>query len=116
MKTWKDVYELPLKIAIASHVWDNKDAFVFQFVASDEKLREKVIEVINGTREVKGRTSNFIYKDGFIQAEDTGAKLILIRGWGHLTGGGVTALNSSAEEASNIQRTFAEYILSRINV
>ena len=38
-----------------------------------------------------------------------GHKLILIRGWGNLTGAG--AHNLSVEEAANIQDTFADFIV-----
>lgn len=113
MKNWDDVYALPLKVGDGlSWVYDSKDNFVFQFIIQDTALREKIIQVINGEREVKGKTSKFIYKDGFIQAEN-GAKLILIRGWGNLTGAG--GLNLSDEEAINIQDTFGEFILSKLN-
>lgn len=112
MKNWKDVYELPLKKDFPpSWIYDSKGNFVFQFISFDENLQDKVLQVINGERKVSGKTSEFIYEKGFIQAKDTGAKLILIRGWGGLTGSG--GLNLSGEEASNIQNTFAEFIISK---
>lgn len=113
MKNWNEVYSLPFRLMEGmSWVYDDNDNFVFQFIVSDENLRLKILEVINGNKEVQGRTSKFIYKEGFIQAEN-GSKLLLIRGWGNLTG--VGGMNLSDEEACNIQDTFAQYIISKLN-
>lgn len=111
MKKWDDVYHLPVRVDDGGWIFDDGGNFVAQFVVEWKDLIEKVIDCINGTYTLKGRTSKFIYKDGVIQAEN-GSKLILIRGWGNLTGGG--AMNLPVEDAQNIQDTFAEFIISRL--
>ena len=111
MKTYKDVYELPLE---ESHGWiyDQKRNFVFQFMIDDEKTEQKILNVINGKENFKNFHLSFYHENGVIQ-DDKGQKIILIRGWGNLTGTG--AMNLSVEEAANIQDTFANFIVERLN-
>lgn len=109
---WSQVYELPLVRYVASHVHDSKDNFVFQFIIDGRELQDKIVDCINGFKNVEGKTSRFVYKEGFIQS-DKGNKLLLIRGWGGLTGQGGYGLSS--EQAVLVQNTFAEFIISRLN-
>lgn len=109
---WSQVYELPLKRYVASHVHDSKDNFVFQFIIEGKDLQDKIIDCLNGVKHVEGKTSRFVYQQGFIQT-DKGNKLLLIRGWGGLTGQGGYGL--SPEQAVLVQDTFAEFIISRLN-
>ena len=110
MKTYKDVYQLPLE---ESHGWiyDQKRNFVFQFLIDDKKTEQKILDVINGKENLKRIDLVFKHEKGIIKDKDR--ELILIRGWGNLTGPG--AMNLSVEEASNIQDTFANFIVERLN-
>ena len=110
MKTYKDVYQLPLE---ESHGWiyDQKRNFVFQFMIDDKKTEQKILDVINGKENLKRIDLVFKHEKGIIKDKDR--ELILIRGWGNLTGPG--AMNLSVEEASNIQDTFANFIVERLN-
>lgn len=122
MKTWRDVYKLPLKLSeYGSHVYDKWSNFVFQFepkfdakgnyAEGYKELEDKVLRCING-EQIERKTKNIaIHKEGRIFIG--GVHLITIRGWGNLTGTG--AKNLSAEEAANIQDTFAEFIVERLN-
>ena len=111
MKTYKDVYELPLE---ENHGWiyDQKGNFVFQFMIDDEKTEQKILDVINGKENFKNLDFLFKHEQGQI-LDKSGLPIILIRGWGNLTGTG--AMNLSVEEASNIQDTFAIFIVERLN-
>jgi hypothetical protein len=111
MKTYKDVYKLPLE---DSHGWiyDQKRNFVFQFMIDDEKTEQKILDVINGKENFKRKDLVFKHEQGEI-IDDKNRTIILIRGWGNLTGTG--AMNLSDEEASNIQDTFANFIVERLN-
>ena len=111
MKTYKDVYEFPLKENYG-RVCDQKNNFVFQFIISDEKTQVKMMNVINGTENYKNLSLLFEHKEGQI-IEKSGLPILLIRGWGNLTGTG--AMNLSGEEGSNIQDTFANFIVERFN-
>jgi hypothetical protein len=111
MKTYKDVYQLPLE---DNHGWiyDQKMNFVFQFMIDNEELEKRILDVINGKNNLTNPEISFIHENGIIK-NNKGQELILIRGWGNLTGTG--ALNLSDKEASNIQDTFADFIVERLN-
>lgn len=122
MKTWKDIYKLPVKLSqLGSHVYDSHGNFVFQFepiydskgnyAEGYKQLEKSLIACING--ESIERTNNLkaTHNQGEIFIGDV--HLITIRGWGNLTGVGGHRL--SEKEAANVQDTFAEYIVERLN-
>jgi len=111
MKTYKDVYLLPVE---DSHGWiyDQKRNFVFQFMIDDEKTEQKILDVINGKENFKNLDLVFKHEQGQI-LDESGLPIILIRGWGNLTG--IGAMNLSIKDASNIQDTFANFIVERLN-
>ena len=111
MKTYKEFYQLPLEY---QHGWiyDQKGNFVFQFMIDDEKTEQKILDVINGKENFKNLDLVFKYEQGQI-VDKSGLPIILIRGWGNLTGKG--ALNLPEKEAANIQDTFANFIVERLN-
>jgi hypothetical protein len=111
MKNYKDVYLFPLE-ELHGWVYDQKENFVFQFMIDDEKTQQKILDVINGKENLKNLDLVFKHEQGEI-VDKSGMSLILIRGWGNLTG--IGAMNLSDEEASNIQDTFANFIVERLN-
>lgn len=126
MKTYKDIYVFPLKPANGGGwVFDQNGNFVFQFEAQFEggnyakgwkEFEDKVLDCLNGKNHLKLTTeSYFIHKEGqiFIKQEDNNKLIITIRGWGNLTG--IGSHNLSGEEAANIQDTFAEFIVNKLN-
>lgn len=113
MKNWKDIYKLPLiPDDIISWVWDSNDNFVFQFVIEDESSIKNIIEILNGNNDNKIKDNTFSHKNGYILDKNEN-KIILIRGWGNLTG--IGSHNLKEREAANIQDTFAEYIVNELN-
>jgi hypothetical protein len=111
MKTYKEVYELPLK-DIHGWIYDQKNNFVFQFMIDDEAIENKILDVINDKYNLTNNKILFIHESGVIKT-NKGKDFILIRGWGNLTGTG--AMNLTEKEASNIQDTFANFIVERLN-
>lgn len=111
-KTWDQVYQLPLKGSDFTWVYDNDDHFVFQSLTDKKDLQEKVIKCINGDIKPTSKIPKLVYERGYIKIEN-GSPLILIRGWGFLTG--VGGLNLSATDASSVQDTFAQFIISKLN-
>lgn len=112
MKNWDEVYSLPLRRDKGTGwVHDHDGNFVFQFEHGAEMLEIFLLDIINGKPGPK-LTSKFIL-DGILISTESGKEIILIRGWGNLTSKG--GKNLSMEEAKNIQDTFAEFILSKLN-
>lgn len=133
MKTYKDVYKLPLHFGHAGQyrstwVYDQNYNFVFQFERKytdrgmhDEKWLEferRIMSRINDEDNTPSKMK-WSHKNGYIicsnedHEEQDGLKVILIRGWGNLTG--VGGMNLSGEEAVNIQDTFADFIVEQLN-
>lgn len=121
--TWKDVYELPLQ-----HLWskcmtaNNNMAFDFMnsfmkgmftrhLVVLSTEQREDIIAMVNGDKKgtIEG-VVEFIKDEGIITVD--GKVLLLLRGWGYLTGTG--GLNLSTDQAIEIQNSFGEYILQKL--
>lgn len=114
MKTYKDVYKFPLvRAKYGSWVYDQLGNFVFQFSIKDSIDRDFMLGVINGKHAITEQGIEFHHDKGYIKANN-GNEVILIRGWGGLTGSG--GMNLPHEEAANIQDTFAEYIVSKLNM
>lgn len=114
MKTYKDIYVFPLEVDDFGWVHDQSDNFVFQFVGPnnyDENSRQILLDAINGKSPI-GLGNPVKHVNGEIQSFD-GTPMILIRGWGGLTG--IGGHNLSNEEAANIQDTFADFIVEQIN-
>ena len=112
MKNWNDIYELPLhQDEYGTWVYDNKSNFVFQFEKVNENNRKDILDILNGVREPESIDHVFTYEDRYI-VMDGEREIILIRGWGNLTGTG--AHNLPSEEAANIQDTFAAWIIEKL--
>lgn len=129
MRTYKDIYKLPLKRGLSpSWVYDQNDNFVFQFVnnsgrhdrliENQNEIEQSILDRINDKGDPIG-TQNWAHKDGYIGfhpegwRKDTFVRTLLIRGWGNLTG--VGGHNIDPEEAANIQDTFEEFVVEQIN-
>lgn len=112
MKTFKDIYELPFKLQIGIRVLDSKNQFAFQFLTFDDDMNGKILDIINGGKNNIKDSMTFVHKNGYITT-DKGGSLILIRGWGNLTG--VGGHNMPREDAMNVQDTLAEYIVEKLN-
>lgn len=122
MKTYKDIYRFTLqKVSHGSWIHDQDYNFVFQFepkfdskgnyAKGYEELEKNILDKINGKKVDRKTDTEVTHKDGEIFIGDV--HIITIRGWGNLTG--IGAHNLPAEEAANIQDTFAEFIVDILN-
>lgn len=110
MKTWEDIYKLPLyKSKDNDLVFDAQGNFVFVFETEDKKSNEIALEIINGNT-TPNIQNNITYEEGYICVN--GKPYILIRGWSNLTG--MSGHYLPAEDAANIQDTFADFIVERL--
>lgn len=115
---WQDVYKLPLKVddycPIITWTADKQRAFDWCVDVSLEKQQE-LIDKINDTKQHQFKYK--FYRDGIgIYSENpkfNGEPILIIRGWGYLTGSG--GLHLSSEEAIKIQDEFGDYIIEQLN-
>lgn len=128
---FKEVFKLPLKNAEACPFMvltaDNQRAFDFEWEAwetyekdshIDGKSIHDIIAKLNGDDSIiLENYYNFTYKDGKIWAFSSKDKkkkhIMLIRGWGYLTG--IGGLHLKAEDAVKIQDDFGQYIVDTLN-
>lgn len=127
MKTYKDIYEFPLHVT-STWIYDNKSQSIAQFERQyDNKgnydklwmqFETKILNCLNETSEPPFTIdSKFVYDVNnqhiYLDDGETKTLIITIRGFGNLTG--VGGHNLSNEEAANIQDTFAEFIINKLN-
>lgn len=108
MKSWDQIYTLPLTNR-DGWVYDATDIFVFEF-PEHVKTGDIIVKVLNGKAVYdKGLNIHYKVENQYIYVDDI--PLISIRGYGYLNG----YLKLSEEESANIQDTFAEWIISKLN-
>lgn len=111
MKTYKDIYEFPLRVdEWGGYIFDSKNQMVAQFEIDFMPTMNSIIDILNKAKEPNIK-HHFEHNSGMIS--EGKRNYILIRGWGNLTG--TSAHNLPEEEAANIQDTFAEFIVERLN-
>lgn len=112
MRIFEKAFTPPfLKDMFGSLVSDLNGNFSFQFETPDPHLRRDILNAINGKGNPKLKNVSYDRSTGCIS--DGEMKLILIRGWGYLTGTG--GLNLSDKEAAEIQDDLANYIVEKLN-
>lgn len=117
MKTYKEIYKFPLsqheiEDYVSYRVTDVDNQFVFQFTFGDTNKQKLILKAINDESYLSNKELSFYHQDGYIFT-NTNQKVILIRGWGNLTGTG--GHNLSGKEAANVQDTLADFIVKQLN-
>jgi hypothetical protein len=126
--SFQEVYKLPLKRMRTTKVFDSGFNMAFDFTFSmmsnmfpgktlytlEEDQKNSIVDKLNGIE--NGVRFEGLYYD----EEDTticiGSQVfIIIRGWGYMTGSSENALQMSPEEATNVQKQFANYIIERLS-
>jgi hypothetical protein len=111
-KNFKDIYKLPLSVCNSHvYVWTENGVMAFNnlvgFEESDVAYLNSLVAAINGD---ESGVYNAEAKGGRILVN--GKKVLLARGWGHLTGGG--ALNLPADVAAKMQDDFIAFCVSQL--
>lgn len=116
----EEVYKAPF-YRTYSKVFCNGHKMAFDFIIKDELTQLRIINVLNGgfsLNDVKGY-SDFYYDNetGKIAAKSQEINgyipIILIRGWGYLTG--IGGLNLDTDTAVKIQAEFGNWIIQKLN-
>jgi len=114
-------YKQPFRKSDWSWVYDANGNFVFQFERKyDEngnyekgciELEDRIIKSLNSKNQEIIPELKLMIRDA-IEIKNHGKLLILIRGWGNLTG--IGAHNFPIEKASKIQDDFAAWIIYKL--
>jgi hypothetical protein len=120
---WNEIYKPPFKDQCidgsidwrSGRIIDSLGNFVFQFVTYDYIGQQKILDILNGIYVKTNDNISFYQENGyvFIKKENISDTIILIRGWGNLTGSG--GYNLPSEDAEEVQDTFAEFIVNKLN-
>lgn len=109
-RLFEKAFKMPFKQEkYGSWVNDSDYNFCFQFELDDKEIRSEVMAALNTTYKPTMFTDIY-HENGLIRYKNK--ELILIRGWGYLTG--VGGLNLPDEEAAAIQDDLADYIIERL--
>lgn len=121
---FKEYFRFPLKGDYGLvFTYDNRRAFDFanswcyrDGLIADDNNQANIIEVLNGSGKKITTDLKLSHDNGIIYSEINGRKqeLIIIRGWGYLTGTG--GLNLKDDLAAVIQDEFANYIVKMLTV
>lgn len=106
---WEKYFKLPLSYDGFNFVWDANDSLALMFdYDSDEELRHKVVDILNGDSKetIEG------LENEEIDFDLNGKPFFCVRGWGKLTGAG--GHNLTVEEATAIQDGFVDYINAKL--
>lgn len=122
--TFKDIYRGPFENTDGySKVFTADGNMAFDFIPSysknedelilSEDYRDIILSIING-QSPNLLAGDFKYENTYIWIRlDRWYKIILIRGWGHLTGTG--GLHLPEKEATKIQDNFGNWIAETLN-
>ena len=107
---FRDAFKFPLEL-VCGKIMDANFNMVADFVVNlKEEGMQEVVDIINGISPPTGNKQAEI--DGeFITSK--GRQVLLMRGWGHLTGGG--GLNLKEAEAITIQSAMQQFIVDKLN-
>lgn len=118
-------YKQPFRLCPYSDwVYDANNNFVFQFeseytpqgqeVEGTQELYKQIIDSLNSEEKVNITNFNLKKSDNLSQTLTLNNRiLIIIRGWGNLTG--VGAHNFNEHKAAKIQDDFEEWLLYKLN-
>ena len=114
---WREVYQAPFKLTYG-YVWANNGTMSLTFDMSfdcdkNRAIMENIVKKLNGDTSIKF-DKKFEYDD-YIEFYYGDKYAFCIRGWGHLTGTGTSALNLPSDEAVKIQDDFAKWVLETLN-
>lgn len=128
---FKQHFTLPIKSMFNySKVFDDNNQLMFDFMSDwmsgiviqkvyslSNEQRQQVIDILNCEKQSKLFEKGYFvnHKDGVIllNIKDVQYAIMLIRGWGYLTG--INGLNLSPEKATEIQESLADYICQKLN-
>ena len=123
----KDYFPLPYTLMYSKVMCSKGMVFDFAFnsvlfnnpLLINDESKEKMLRVINGSDEKFKNQFKLRYENGLVFITDKNnniqdRELLLIRGWGYLTGKG-GGLGLDGDTAVEIQKLLANYIIERLN-
>lgn len=109
---FKTVYKPPFKVIDdISTVSVNGVKTFSAFSEKAQKHMQRIVDILNGKSDEKYRKEDVHINRAEIHVEDS---IVIVRGWGYLTGNGVRALGLFPNEAAIVQDDFIKWVVSKI--
>ena len=116
---FNDVWELPFNgdpAELAVYVWDSNNNVCFNFLGGGYELYTRIIALLNGEEakpfKMVESKSDYISVSEIENDPTTLLPVLMVRGWGYLTGCG--ALHLPAEEAKRIQMELVDHAVKKL--
>jgi hypothetical protein len=106
---FKEIYTPPFENHWDSYFFSSNGVMSFTLLTHNERLLSRIEECLNSETPVK--VSDNVEKVG-IHIKIDGKKILLTRGWGHLTG--IGALNLPTDIAAKVQDDFIDWTVSKL--
>jgi len=110
-RLFEKAFKLPFKgDNLEMYVFDSMCNMVFMNCSDENNMQQGIVDCINGKSYLGLNNLSYDHLSGFISQDDR--YLLMIRGWGHLTG--IGGLNLPAHDAVLIQDDLAAYIIEKL--
>lgn len=106
---FKEIYTPPFENQWNSYFFSFNGVMSFSLLAYDDELLSRIEKCLNSETPVK--VSDNVEKDEIFIKID-GKKILLARGWGHLTG--IGALNLPTDIAAKVQDDFIDWTVRKL--
>lgn len=110
---FKTVYKPPFKVAdhkISAYSANGVNTFS-AFSDKAQRHMSRIVDILNGTSSEKYNKTDVYVNRAELHVEDS---VIIVRGWGYLTGNGVRALGLFPIEAAKVQDDFIKWVVNKI--
>lgn len=105
-----EIYKPPFK-SDGIYIWSSNNVMALMNVSDYGcSLIDKLADILNG-KLAPSSSQNYEYRAPEILLN--GEVLLVVRGWGHLTGAG--GLNLDVDVANKIQDEFAEWVINKLS-
>ena len=109
---FRTVYKPPFKVVDdISTVSVNGVKTFSAFSEKAQKHMKRIVDILNGKSNEKYRKEDVHTNRAEIHVEDS---VVVVRGWGYLTGNGVRALGLFPNEAIRVQDDFIKWVTNKI--
>lgn len=108
-----DVFKPPFKVYYPM-IFDSKERISLTAICSEE-IAHRIILKLNGKTDKKLKNGHVSYCDGelFFNKDGKSIKIMLVRGWGRLTG--IGGLKLDGELAAKLQDDLGKWIVDKLN-
>ena len=111
--TKEEVWKLPVYNKCDTFIESNENVSLCSIVGNDITLIDNIIKKLNGANEISFQEQFSVNAKYPLYIQYNNKNVLLMRGWGYLTGTGT--LNLPVKEAEKIQDNMRDWIVDMLN-